>query len=249
MVILITGASRGIGAALAMEFAKNHCAQFILTARTLDALNDTAQKVRDLGSQCLCLAADATNPEQSEAVINQIVQQFNKIDLAILNVGGAKPALTHQLSVSEISTTIQQNFGTCINFFVPLQKQMKEQGFGHIAHVNSLASFLALPKGGHYSTAKMAVRYFLDAAREELAAWNINITILCPGFVDTDSQQHNPNPKPFLLSPQQAAKKMYWAIRRKKRLYAFPWQLALGIRFLKILPYFLKHWIFQRILK
>lgn len=246
--ILIVGASQGIGAALALNLA-NRDNKIALVARREKELKQIQEQVQQKGSICEIFVADAMHSPAAQEVVQTLAKQWGKIDLAILNVGGAPPSLVSEMTVEQMQHYMDLNFKTLLNYFVPLVAQMRqqEQG-GQIAHMNSLASFQALPFSGHYSSSKSACRLFLETAMAELHQYKIRISILCPGFMDTPAQEKNPNPKPFILSPSVAAKKMVRAIEREKKLYAFPFPLVWGLRLLACLPMGLKNLLYRRII-
>jgi len=247
-IILIVGASQGIGAALAYALApKNNT--IIVVARRLHKLEEVKAKVEQLGSKCHCIAADALDRERAAEVVREVVTKFGQIDVGILNVGGGDGAFTDQLSAKEITDFMEWNYHSMIHYFSPLVAYMKLQKIGgQIVHMNSLAGFTPAPFMGHYGSTKAACRMFLDTARVELKDENIRITTLCPGFMDTPAMEKNDKPTPFIMTASYAATKMIKAIEREKKTYLFPFPLAFATRFGQVLPKALKELIFGKIM-
>ncbi len=166
-VILITGASSGIGRAVALALSHGHN-DLVITARRTELLNDLAKAVESNGSRCAVLAGDALLEERAEEVVREAVVRFGRIDAALLNIGAGPPMNTATVSPEVIKGNMRLNYDSMINYFYPLLRQMKSQGAGGlIAHTNSLAGFFGLPMQGPYSAAKAACRIFLDTARTE----------------------------------------------------------------------------------
>lgn len=228
--ILVVGASHGIGRAVAEKLARKGN-RVAITGRNQDTLDAAQKEIQRLGEniRCITFASDALNEKQAADVVKETAKQFGGIDVALINVGGAKALRVAKAEVKEITKTMNINYHACINSFVPLVEVMKHQpNGGIIAHTNSLAGFQGLPLSSHYSASKAAMRIFLDAARIELRKHKIRICTLCPGFVATRSHDDGKVPTPFIISPEKAAKKMVRAIARERRVKTFPWQLALA---------------------
>ena len=243
-VILITGASSGIGKAVALALSPLHN-RIVITARRKGLLKAVAQEIAANGSEVLAVSGDALHEGQAEKIVHDAVSRFGCIDMALLNVGAGPPLNTANASAGEIKQNMRVNYDSMINFFAPVVRQMKKQDTaGIIAHTNSLAGFLGLPMQGHYSAAKAACRIFLNTARIELKPYHIKVLMLCPGFVDTEKNRKDGIPKPFSMSEDQAARHILKALEREIQEYLFPVSLKIGIILERLLP----QWIVNRIL-
>jgi short-subunit dehydrogenase len=235
--ILIVGGSDGIGRAVAAELSKGSN-EIAVIARNRQSLEETAKVIAQNGSKAIIKVADALDTALAEKIVGELKGEMGRIDMALLNVGGASDVLEVATgSAEEANMAMRLNFDTMTNYLFPLAKLMKEQSDGGIiAHTNSLAGFLGMPMAMHYNAGKAASRIFLDGARIELEKYNIRIVNLCPGFIETRLQEKNPLPKPFLMSPEAAAKEMVQAIADEKKEHLFPWQLALGTNLGRMQP-------------
>lgn len=242
-VILIAGASSGIGRAVALALAPFHN-KLILTARRKSLLSSAAKEVRKLGSECEFYVNDATSAKQTEKVVRQIIRKFGKIDIAILNIGKGPPSNTIYDSAQTILQTLETNYATMIHYFVPLIDQMKNQESEcMICHVNSLATYFGLPMQGDYTAAKGAARLFLETARMELKHFGFNhihIQTIHPGFVDSHDGAKDGIPSPGQISKEKAAEFILKGIQRNTIENRFPIRLAIIVRLGRILPYWLK---------
>jgi short-subunit dehydrogenase len=241
---LITGASSGIGKAVALALS-HRGNRIVITARREELLEAVAENIRVNGSEALAIPGDALNERGAAEAVQKTAARFGRIDAALLNVGSGPPLNTSKALPGEIKENMRVNYDSMINFFVPLVQQMKKQDQGGIiAHTNSLAGFLGLPMQGQYSAAKAACRIFLDTARIELEPYHINVLTLCPGFVNTDKNREDGIPKPFSMSEAQAAKHILKALELETREYLFPFSLKIGILLYRWLP----RWVANKVL-
>lgn len=247
-VILITGASSGIGKAVALALSSRQN-RIVITARRAELLEEVAKGIQANGSDALAISGDALNEEQAEKIVNGAVSQFGRIDAALLNVGAGPPLNTATASPGEIKQNMRVNYDTMINYFTPVVRQMRNQEMGGIiANTNSLAGFLGLPMQGQYSAAKAACRIFLDTARVELKPYNIKVLTICPGFVDTDKNKEDGIPKPFSMSEGQAVQHIIKAFESEIQEYLFPTSLKIGIILERLLPQFIVNKILLKVI-
>lgn len=228
-VILITGASSGIGRATALKFASLHN-KIIITARRGNLLEEVAVKIRELGSECHYFAGDATDECFCEGVVQKTIELYGKIDIALMAVGIGPPSNALTASAQKIKYCMGANFDTFINFYVPVMQQMKlQKDECMICHVNSLASFVGVPMQGDYTAAKCGVRLFLETARMELKHFGYNhirLQTIHPGFVDTEAVRNDGIPAPNEISEDRAAEYIIEGIRKNKKRNMFPSSMA-----------------------
>ena len=239
-VILLVGASHGIGRAMALQLAKRNNS-LVITARNPEGLDSTKKEVEALGSSCDVFSADAHDEKLAEEIVSVTARKHGRIDVGIINVGGAWPIRLTESNASELKEIVEWNVHTVINYFVPLMRQMREQEDGGvIAQTNSLAGFQGLPFTAVYSGAKGAMRNFFDGARVELKPHNIRLVTLCPGFVSTRAHEKSNAPTPFIIPPEKAARTMLKAIEKEKRTRLFPFPLAAITTMGGMLPAFVR---------
>jgi short-subunit dehydrogenase len=142
-----------------------------------------------------------------------------------------------QVSVADVSRITALNYDVVVNYLIPLIAQMGSQrNGGLIAHTNSLAGLMGIPRQGPYSAAKAAARTLIDAARVELTPKGIRFTSIHPGFVATERISGDGLPKPFQISQERAACYVVRALEREPAQAYFPWPTAALVRVLRTLP-------------
>jgi len=244
-VILIVGASSGMGRVLALRLAEQG-ARLAITARRQEKLDSLAAEIGGKGGVCFVLAADAENEQAAEGVVAATVGYFGRIDLAVLNAGGA-PALDMRLmEAREVNAYMRSNYDVVVNYLFPLVRQMKQQGGGLIAQTNSLAGFLGVPLQGPYSAAKGAARILFDTCRLEFACYGIKFLSLYPGFVATEATLNDGMPAPMEISEERAVGYMIDALRRERPDTLFPPPTSWLVRLAGILPKPVVNWIVKR---
>ena len=246
-VILITGASSGIGrgVALALSQYKN---SIVITARRKELLESVAEQIRQNGSECTPFAGNALDPNHADHVVSDMLQKYGRIDIALLNIGNGPPSNTLTATKEQILECMRNNYNTMINFYYPLIQQMKQQKTRcMIAHMNSQATYFGIPMQGDYTAAKSAARIFLETVRMELRHFgyrNIVIQTIHPGFVDTDASRGDGIPTPNQISVEKAAEYVLRGIEKEMRENIFPPGMKYMTKFGKIAP----NWLLTRVL-
>lgn len=241
-VILLTGASSGIGRATILKLAA-HENKIAITARRKELLADVAEAVRNAGSECLAFPGDATNAKHAEIVVRDTVSRWGRIDIAILNVGAGPATNLLTSSAERILGCMRANYDSMVNFYVPMLRQMRAQTTrGLITHINSLASYFGIPMQGDYTAAKAAARILFETARIELEHFgvdHIRLQTIHPGFVNSKPKQDK-LPRPHEMSLEAAVDHILRAIRSEAPEYRFPAGMALATRVGRIAPLWLK---------
>ncbi len=234
-VVLIVGASSGMGRIVALEMAKEG-AKLSVTARSKDKLESLAAEISANGGECLALAGDALDESAAEGVVKSTVERFGRIDVVLLNAGGAPAIDMRTMNAAEVKSYMRTNYDVTVNYLFPVLEQMKMQRSGFVAHTNSLAGFLGVPLQGPYSAAKGAVRLLMDTCRVEFAGYGIKFASIYPGFVATERTQDDGMPAPLEISAEKAAAHILYALRKEKADYLFPPVMRWLIRLAGVLP-------------
>ena len=243
--ILITGASSGIGAGLAEEYAAPNITLF-LTGRDNNRLEKIAKKCQDKGAKTEIFSIDVRQKNEISNLLDKISKN-HQIDLIIANAGISAATISDIEEESQIEELIDINIKGILNFVIPAQKIMMRQGFGQIALMSSLASFKAVAGSESYSASKAYIRIFGEGLRLKLAKFNIKINVICPGYVKTPLTDKNNFPMPFLMSPQKAAKIIKTGLEKNKSRISFPWQLYNLILIITYFPVKLSDYIFTKL--
>ncbi len=235
---LITGASSGMGAALAERLARRGI-EVWLVARRAELLAQRVEKIRAAGGRAHALALDVNDADATFARLRQLDEEVGGIDLVVANagVGGARGG--QNLAASswpDVKDFIQINFLGAVATLTPFIAPMVKRGHGHLVGVSSVAADLPTPRVAAYGSGKAGLTFFLEAADIELRPRGVDVTIIHPGFVATPMINDLNDPMPFLVSEQRATDIIDRAIQRRSRMVRFPWILGAVSRLTAALP-------------
>jgi short-subunit dehydrogenase len=234
-VVLVTGASSGIGRALAVELGRRG-SRVGLTARRAEELLKVAEEVERAGGQALALPADVRNAEQMKSVAARVRERWGGVDVLVANAGMSTTTFGARLDAVEATDVISINVVGVVNSVAAVLPDMLARGRGHLVAISSLASYRGMPRSGAYSASKAAVSTFFESLRVDLRKSGIDVTVIHPGFIRMPMTANRKRKLPFLLEPEDAACRILRAVERRARTYAFPWQLAGLVRIMKYLP-------------
>lgn len=237
MNIIITGASSGLGAGLAKRYAKagNH---LYLIARRIERLKALATIIKKSGAEVTLFEADVTDFD----TMQQIAKTFAQIDLdlIILNAGISTGHSSDNPPFEVAKKVYDTNLLSLHAFLEPIIPQLKTQKKGHVVFISSLASLLTMPTSIIYGSSKRAMNAYAEGLRFMLHPYHIDITVIKPGFIASELTDKNDFEMPFLLSLEKGVARIEKAIRKRKRIYAFPLRFVLIISALNFLPLFLR---------
>lgn len=233
--VFITGASSGIGAALAARYAQEG-ATLGLFARRAAALLELTASLPHAASHRI-FAGDVCDHAAIAAAARDFIAHAGGIDIVIASAGISHGTLTEvpeDLPVFE--SIIATNVTATVATFAPFIDTMREQGHGTLVGIASVAGVRGLPGGGGYSASKAAVVTYCESLRLEMRRHGIRVVTIAPGYIDTPMTRHNKYHMPFLMAPGRFADKAVAAIRGGARYRVIPWQMGVVAKLLRWLP-------------
>lgn len=245
--IVITGASSGIGAALAKRYAKPDVA-ILLMGRNEQRLREVADYCIAQGATAVKAACDIRDREAVRSAL-AAYDQMHPVELLIANAGISAGLGTETESEAQVREVFAVNLDGVLNTVLPVLPWMQARGRGHIVLMSSLAGIRGLPSCPAYSASKMAVRGFGEALRGAYRKYGVTVSVLCPGYITTPLTDVNTYPMPFIMSAEKAARKMERGIALSRARIAFPLALYLPLWLLSCLPVALTDWFFAALPK
>jgi short-subunit dehydrogenase len=238
--VIVTGASSGIGAALARHYAAAG-ATLGLMARRKPELERLAA---EFSTPCEIYPLDVRDAVALAAAARHFTAQHGCPDVVIANAGVSLGTLTdHAEDLAAFQDVLDINVMGMVKVFQPFISCMRERGSGALAGIASVAGYRGLPGAAAYSASKAAAIAYLESLRVELRASGVKVVTVCPGYIATPMTENNPYPMPFLMSAEVAAAKIASIIARGKSFSVIPWQMALVARVLHVLP----DWLYDRL--
>ncbi|BBK41568.1 oxidoreductase [Allostella vacuolata] len=231
-LVWITGASSGIGAALAQAMAAAGW-RVAASARGADALAGLAAAVPAIRPYPLDIADGAA----CEAAVARIEAELGPIDVAVLNAGTHLPMGAADFDAERFAALVEVNLLGTARSLAPVMRRMIARGRGRIAVVASVAGYSGLPTAAAYGATKAALVNMAEALRPELAAAGVTLQLVSPGFVRTPLTDRNPFPMPFLMPVDVAARRLLRGLEGGRFEIVFPRRLAWALKLLRILPY------------
>jgi short-subunit dehydrogenase len=232
--VFITGASSGIGAALARRYAAQGAAVGLF-ARRGDALHALAAALP--AGRAAVYAGDVRDADALAGAAADFIARFGVPDVVIANAGISRGALTlHAEDLPAIRAVLDTNVVGLVHTFQPFLAAMNAGGRGALVGIASVAGFRGLPGSAAYSASKAAAIAYLESLRLEQRGTGVAVVTICPGYVATPMTARNPYPMPFLLGADEAARRIVRAIERRKRFYVLPWPMAIVGCVLRLLP-------------
>lgn len=191
-VALVTGGSRGIGKACAIELAKAGCDVIINYAGNEEAANKTVQELKALGSNAKAIKFDVSNQELVEAAIKEIMDEYKRIDILVNNAGITRDGLFMRMNAQNWLDVINTNLNSAYYVSNPVAKIMIKQRSGAIVNMASISGIYGNAGQANYSTAKAGLIGMTKALAKELASRNIRVNAVAPGFIQTDMTKDLP---------------------------------------------------------
>ena len=230
--VWITGASSGIGKAVAEKFAKEGW-KVAVSARRKEILDSMANN-----QNITSFPLNVVNKEDCINVFESIVSKFNTVDLCIFCSGIYERNLEQDINIENMKLTMEVNFFGTVNCVKAVEKYFKNRKDGHISIVSSIAGYRGLPKSSGYGPSKAALSNLTECLYFDFKRHNVRVSLISPGFIKTPMTDKNEFHMPFIKSPEFAANKIYDGLTKSNSFEIhFPKQLTLILKFLRILPY------------
>lgn len=239
-MVFITGASSGLGAALARHYGRQG-AVLGLCGRRAEALAHVAQ-----GLSAHCFVADVRDARAMQGVAKEFIDSAGVPDIVIGCAGISVGTLTEEADdLAVFQAVMDANVMGLVHTFHPFIEPMKLAGKGVLCGIASVAGVRGLPGGGAYSASKAAARVYLEALRLELKSSGIDVVTVSPGYIETPMTRVNPYPMPFRMSAATAAGKVARLIEKRRPESIIPWQMAAVAGLMRCMPRALYDWLFE----
>jgi NAD(P)-dependent dehydrogenase (short-subunit alcohol dehydrogenase family) len=241
--LVITGASGGLGLALARHYLERGAivAAFARRGELLQAL------AAEFPGRVFCYAIDVRDSPALQHAASDFIEHAGVPDVVIANAGVSVGTLTeHAEDIDAFQQVMDINVLGMVKTFQPFVAEMRAVQKGTLVGIASVAGFRGLPGASAYSASKAAAISYLESLRVELHGSGVKVVTICPGYIKTPMTDVNPYPMPFILDADEAAKRMARAIARQAPFTVIPWQMGLVMRVLKWLPCWLYDGLFAR---
>ena len=243
--VWITGASSGIGKALAIKFAKEGW-QVAASARRENLLKELNNQNPNIYSFPL----DVKNESQAKNIFQNILENFQSIDIAVFCTGIHDPESEKKLSSDKIREIMETNFFGTLNCIMAVNNYFREKKSGHISIVSSVAGYRGLPAASGYCASKSALTSLAESLYFDFKRHNVRISLVSPGFIKTPMTDKNKFPMPMIRSPELAAERMFIGLTKKNAFEIhFPIAFTMLMKLLKIIPNWLYFFLVKKGMK
>ncbi len=242
--VFITGASSGIGSALARHYAARG-ASLGLAARRGEQLQTLAGELIGIGAAAVsCHPLDVADADALRHAAEEFTRQTGTPDIVIANAGVSSGTLTeHQEDLAVIRRILEINVFGMAATFSPFIAAMQKRGSGRLVGIASVAGIRGLPGAEAYSASKAAAIAYLESLRLEMRPSGVKVVTIAPGYIETPMTAINPYPMPFMLPAKEAARRFARAIERGTSYTVIPWQMGIVAKGLRLLP----NWLYDRL--
>jgi len=239
--IWITGASSGIGKALAIKFANNGW-KVAASARRENLLNDLKKNNPNI----FPFPLDVKDEKLTQSVFKNIVEKFQTVDISVFCTGIHDPDAEKKLSSEKIREIMETNFFGTLNCIMAVNNHFREKKSGQISIVSSVAGYRGLPAASGYCASKSALTSLAESLYFDFKRHNVRVSLVSPGFIKTPMTDKNKFPMPMIKSPEFAAEKMFIGLTRKNAFEIhFPIAFTMIMKLLKIMP----NWLYFLLVK
>ncbi len=254
--VFITGASSGIGQALAHVYAmqagnEDHTSgsriQIGLAGRRLDKLQVLANELQQNPQvRCGIYPLDVRDAAALKHAADDFMHQFGTPDIVIANAGVSRGTLTeYEEDITAFQAVMDINVMGMVHTFQPFITAMKQAKRGQLVGIASVAGIRGLPGSGAYSASKSAAITYLESLRSEMQHFDIAVTTIAPGYIRTPMTDINRYAMPFLMNAETFASKAMRAVQAKRRFVIIPWQMSIVARLMRLIP----PWLWDKLTK
>lgn len=229
---LITGGTSGIGAALARQLVTQGT-KVAICGRRVEFLNSMQA---ELGNAIITIEADLSDTDRAVQVVREAKENLGSLDLVVANAGFRINKPASYLEPWEVLSVLQLNLLSACATLTAAIPHMVAEGHGHLVGISSIAGVRGMPMSAAYSASKAGLSTFLESIRVDLYRLGIKVSDIRPGFIDTPLTKNNMFKMPFLVSSEDASRLIIRALERERRVYTFPWQMAIAARLLSLVP-------------
>jgi short-subunit dehydrogenase len=240
---VVTGASSGIGRALAKRLAAAGC-KVGLVARRRDLLEKLAGEITQSGGAAAFAPADVADREQTIQAIHEVADKLGPVDLLIANAGVGAPTVLDPVNIADVEKMFRVNVFGAIYAIEAVLAEMLRRRSGHLVAMSSLGAYKGLPGESAYCASKAALNTYMEGLRIQLRDKGVAVTTVCPGFVKTPMTEVNEFQMPWVMEADEAARRIVRALRRRPAVYNFPWQTTLLMKLTQWLP----DWMVARVM-
>ena len=231
-IIWITGASSGIGKALAIKFAEKGWI-VAASARRENLLED----LNKFNPNIYSFPLDVTEIENCKLVANKIIEKFGGIDICVFGTGMHDPKSEKRFNLNKIREIMEVNYFGTMNSINSIYEYFSEKKNGQISIISSVAGYRGLPAAGAYCASKAALTSYAESLNFDMQMKNVKVSLISPGFIKTPMTDQNDFPMPMIKSPEFAANEIFKGLTEKKSFEIhFPKAFTYFLKFLQILP-------------
>jgi short-subunit dehydrogenase len=231
-IIWITGASSGIGKALAIKFAEKGWT-VVASARRENLLED----LNKFNPNIYSFPLDVTEIENCKLIANKIIEKFGGIDICVFGTGMHDPKSEKRFNLNKIREIMEVNYFGTMNSINSIYEYFSEKKNGQISIISSVAAYRGLPAAGAYCASKAALTSYAESLNFDMQMKNVKVSLISPGFIKTPMTDQNDFPMPMIKSPEFAANEIFKGLTEKKSFEIhFPKAFTYFLKFLQILP-------------
>ncbi|MEM7400905.1 MAG: SDR family NAD(P)-dependent oxidoreductase [Pseudomonadota bacterium] len=241
--VWVTGASSGIGRAIVIALSNINCHIFI-SSRSEEKLQETVEKCNN--KEITILAGDLTSKQTNHTILEQINQSNSGLDIAILNAGNCEYVDIEAFDSDLFARQINTNFMSMVYGIEASLPLLKRSSSAQLIGMSSTAAYLGLPRSEAYGASKAAIRNMFAALRVSLKPLNINASVICPGFVETELTDKNDFDMPAIISAERSAEYILAGIAANKQEIHFPKRFSLTLKLLSSLPNPILSWLIHK---